>query len=168
MQPVEVPAGLRDLAHERQRLTQQLNDRARYDPAALAQLAALCFEMHDLFHAGRLWLFSDATGDSVEPVVDYFADRCGRKPRSILSQVPAYVLQPDLETYPAVVRDRLARVGISESDLRERITPPASLPRSSRWTLVAPSLLLAYALLCFILGAMASFRLAWNLVQWIL
>lgn len=171
MRPAEIPPGLRDLALERQRLNQQLNWRGQYDPAGLAQLAAICLEMHDLFHAGRLWLFSDVTDASaaapVERIVDYFADRCGRKPRSILSQIPSHVLCVDFPSYPAVVRERLARIGLTEADIRKRAVALSDSPIGVFGT-IAPMLVVGYGVICMILGAIASIWLVYRLFTWLL
>lgn len=165
MRRIEPPAGQRDLGYERQRLTQRLNDRAELDPDGFAELGALCFEMNDLFHAGRIWLFSSATGEHVEQAVDYFAERCHRKPRSILSQVPKYVLIEDVSGYPGVIRDRLSRLGISAEDIRERRSPQDDTSGSrGAWIAVA---VVVYLFGCLVLGIGTSVWLLYKLASWL-
>lgn len=165
MKNVDPPAGLRDLGLERQRLTQQLRNRGRYDPDGLAELGALSLDMGDLFHAGRVWLFSNAGGEQVEQVIDYFAERCGRRPHAMLSQAPMRALKDDFAEYPEVVRGRLTRFGVSSEHVRQR-RKPKSEPTSWRTTVLV-SVLFVLGLAVFLLGVVTVMVLLVRWVGWI-
>ncbi len=156
MHHADPPEGLRDLGYERQRLTQSIKDR-QYDPARLAELGRLSFEMGDLFHA------------QVEAVVDYFARRCRDKPMSILSHAPSKALRIDLSAHDPVVRARLERLGITGEDIRSRIEPTTA--RVSRLAKVWEVMLVVAAIAgvaCFLLGAVIAAQHLFEFVDWLM
>lgn len=165
MRQIEPPAGLRDLGHKRHLLTQRLKTRKQFDPEGFAELAALCFQMQDLFHAGRLYLFSGAEGEPIEKVIDYFAERCHRKPHSMLAQIPRYCLFEDTSLYPVMIRERLARLGISAEDIRaSRVTKNDAGSQGRGWVWTAIHF---YIVGCLILGVGASLWLLFLLAVWL-
>lgn len=165
MRTVEPPPGFRDLGLERQRQMQRLQSARRYDPALLGELGQLHFDMKDLFHAGRCWLWSDRTDDATEAVVDYFADRCYRRPHGMLSQTPPHALLRDLSGYPPVVQARLKRLGISAEDIATRISPPSRpVSRASAWLAAA---VIIYFVACFLAGIGVSIWGIYRLIAWL-
>ncbi len=165
MPTIEPPPGLRDLGLERQRLMQRLQNGRRYDAALLGELGLLHFDMKDLFHAGRCWLWSDQTGETVEAVVDYFAARCHRKPHGMLSQSPPHALLRNTADYPPPVQRRLERLGITAVEIDRRISPPAA-PVSKSGMLLSTAIIV-YIVSCLVLGIGVSIWVLYRLVAWL-
>ncbi len=95
------------------RLLSHLNSKG-YEVEILNRLGRICYEMHDLFQAGRCWLTSTAQGEEVDAAIKEFARRCGRNPNQMFSQLPQRARLSSLPQYPEIVQQRLRQWSINE------------------------------------------------------
>ena len=109
-----------------------------YKPDLLARIARLSVELNEPVQAGRYWLLSDAAGPDVDAAIEAFAASCQRTPRLMASELPRFKRDWDVEAYPAIVRQRIAKYGLAEHLARRA---PKKRPARSRMTLIALGLL---------------------------
>lgn len=84
-----------------------------YDAELMAKLGQISFEMRDLFNAGRHWLVSTAEGEHVERAIQNFIESAGKHPNQIASEVLRAARLSSIEKYPALVQERLRRLGLA-------------------------------------------------------
>ncbi|MFN2549005.1 MAG: DUF6584 family protein [Myxococcales bacterium] len=115
-----------------------------YKPDVLARVARLSVELRETVQAGRYWLLSDATGSDVDAAVEAFAESCQRTPRLMVSELPRFARDWDVDAYPAPARARIGKYRLADDLARRR---PRQQPQKKPMTTVA--LLVLAALLLF-------------------
>jgi len=105
-----------------------------YKPDLLARVARLSIELRETVQAGRYWLLSDATGPDVDAAVDAFAESCQRTPRLMVSELPRFSRDWDIEAYAAAARARIGKYGLSAHLARRA---PRKPPRKRQMTVIA-------------------------------
>ncbi|MBI5764402.1 MAG: hypothetical protein HZA51_12845 [Planctomycetes bacterium] len=157
-QPIlaRVEADLRDgdYARARDRLSSHLCERG-YDCELIARLGEICFDMHDLFLAGRYWLVSREDCPPVDLAIKAFLERMGSHPHDRVSRLASFCRVSDFSRYPKFVQDRLRQLGLETAILFER--NPAKPTRNhvrfrdrlGLWTATA---ILMFLLACMVIG----------------
>jgi hypothetical protein len=105
-----------------------------YKPDLLARVARLSVELNETVQAGRYWLLSDATGPQVDAAVEAFAASCGRTPRLMVSELPRFTRDWDVDSYPEPARERIEKYKLADDLARRR---PRKEPRKKPMTSVA-------------------------------
>jgi hypothetical protein len=90
-----------------------------YKPDLLARIGRLSLELKEPAQAGRYWLLSDAEGPEVDAAIEAFAQSCRGSPRLMVSELPRFARDWDVEGYPKVVRGRIVRYKLA-ADLELR------------------------------------------------
>lgn len=86
-----------------------------YDAALLSRIGQICYDMHDLFNAGRMWVVSPAQGEQVDRAIDFFLKAAHHDPRQAAGQLLPAARRPSLDDYPPKVRERLRQLGLAEA-----------------------------------------------------
>ncbi|MGZ6142464.1 MAG: DUF6584 family protein [Myxococcales bacterium] len=123
-----------------------------YKPELLARVARLSIELKEPVQAGRYWLLSDATGPDVDAAIEAFVESCQRTPRLMVSELPRFQRDWDLEAYPEVVKARIEKYGLAEPLARRAPRKPHA-PKP-KMTLIAIALLGALLLFAVLLIAL--------------
>lgn len=139
-----------DPAATRRRLASFISAEA-YKPDLLARVARLSIELKEPVQAGRYWLLSDSTGEDVDAAIEAFAASCQRTPRLMASELPRFKRDWDVEAYPEVVRQRIAKYGLAEHLARR--APKRQMPKQQMTLFALGGLLalLAFAALLILL-----------------
>ena len=95
----------------RQRLESYVGAKG-YDPELMARIGQLCFDMHDPFNAGRMWIVSAAQGEHVERAIDAFMSVSGRDCRQAAFMILSAARLPAISDYPIGVQGRLRNRGL--------------------------------------------------------
>jgi hypothetical protein len=85
--------------------------------------------MDDRYSAGRFWITSSASGESVEAAIQYFVNFAGGDPKLVVGHLPPRLRLPRLENYSESVRERLNSLGLAEAillDQNDEEDPPES------------------------------------------
>jgi hypothetical protein len=114
-----------------------------YKPDLLARLGRLSLELKEPAQAGRYWLLSDSAGPEVEAAIEAFARSCQGSPRLMVSELPRFARDWDLQAYPPRVRERISRYGLKPDLLLRN----KAAPQVRRWSgaAVAVAVLVALA-----------------------
>ena len=152
-----------DYALARDRLSSHLATLG-YEPERIARLAQICFDMHDLFQAGRLWLVSNAAGPHVEQAIEVFLQRCGNRPAVAASHLPRFCRQHELASYPSDVQARLKARGLESAVLLPATR--TAVPQSFRARIVEKGMITG-CLIVLVLGVACSVAGAVMFIGWI-
>ena len=138
-----------------------------YDPELLTFLGQICFEMHDAYAAGRYWLASTAEGERVEQAIETFLRHSGGDPMSIAATLPSFVKSAPRGGYPAIVQERLRRIGISDAVSLVQVQRGEDKPRRFRDTLGAVLVggVMLFGLACLATGLVVIFGWILSLVE---
>ena len=119
-----------DPAATRRRLASFIGSEG-YKPDILARVARLSLELKEPAQAGRYWLLSDASGPEVDEAIERFADSCQRTPRLMVSELPRFSRDWDIEAYPEVVRARIDKYGLRDElarrERKKRVTSKSGM-----------------------------------------
>jgi hypothetical protein len=93
-----------------------------YDAALLSRIGQICYDMHDPFNAGRMWVVSPAQGEHVDRAIDFFLKSAHHDPRQAAGQILPGARRPSLDDYPPKVQERLRQLGLAEAVIEGKTT----------------------------------------------